>query len=159
MLLSQDKSTLTLRWRSPWAAGTLLFAVYVGTALGTTWFVQSVDPSIRVMSVAVPWFAVGIGVAGVLLGGTRLWPAIFLGSWTVWGGVLHHSVITVTVDAFAEAGSIVLIVRLLSLWGFGRDFDRLSEALTLEQIDAGDELLGLGKRTVCHKRLTAARAH
>jgi len=131
MLLSQDKSTLTLRWRSPWAAGTLLFAVYVGTALGTTWFVQSVDPSIRVMSVAVPWFAVGIGVAGVLLGGTRLWPAIFLGSWTVWGGVLHHSVITVTVDAFAEAGSIVLIVRLLSLWGFGRDFDRLGDPIVL----------------------------
>jgi PAS domain S-box-containing protein len=131
-MLSNTRSWPRLQHRrSPWAAGALLFLVYVGTAVGTTWFVQYVDPSLRVMSVAAPWLAVGIGVAGLLLGGTRLWPALFLGSWTVWGGVVHHSAISVTVDAVAEAGSIVLIVRLLAAWGFSRSFDRFRDPIIL----------------------------
>ncbi|MGA2706997.1 MAG: PAS domain S-box protein [Steroidobacteraceae bacterium] len=119
-------------YRHPaWAAGSLLFLVYVTTAIGTTLFVQYVDPSLRVMSVAVPWLAVGVGVAGILLGGPRLWPALFIGSWVVWGIFLGHSVVSVTVDAVAEAGSIVLIVRLLSIWGFARDFDRFRDPIIL----------------------------
>ncbi len=118
-------------WRSPWAAGALLYLIYVATAICSTRFVEYADPDLRVMSVAVPWLAVGVGVAGVLLGGARLWPALFLGSWTVWGIFVGHSVITVTVDALAEAGSIVLIVRLLSAWGFHRTFDRLRDPIVL----------------------------
>jgi PAS domain S-box-containing protein len=131
MLSNTDNWQRSWRWRSPWVAGSLLFLVYVTTAIGTTLFVQYVDPSLRVMSVAVPWLAVGIGVAGILLGGTRLWPALFIGSWAVWGVYLGHSVISVTIDAFAEAGSIVLIVRLLSIWGFARDFDRFRDPIIL----------------------------
>jgi PAS domain S-box-containing protein len=106
--------------------------VYVATAAATTLFVQHrVDPELRVMLVAVPWLAVGVGVAGVLLGGARLWPALFIGSWVVWGVIVGDSVITVTVDAVAEAGSIVLIARLLSVWGFHRSFDRFRDPLVL----------------------------
>jgi PAS domain S-box-containing protein len=119
-----------VRWRG--AGGVLLFLAYVATAGGTVLFVRfAVDPSLLVYSVAVPWLPVGVGVAGVLLGGARLWPALFIGSCAVWGGLVGHSAFTVTVDAAAEAASVVLIVHLLSLWGFHRSFDRLRDPLVL----------------------------
>jgi PAS domain S-box-containing protein len=119
-------------WNSPWAASFLLCLAYVAVSIGTVLFVQRwVDPSLRIMSVAAPWLAVGVGVAGVLLGGARLWPVLFIGSWLVWGVFVGDSPITVTVDAVAEAGSIVLIVRLLRIWGFHRAFDRFRDPLIL----------------------------
>jgi PAS domain S-box-containing protein len=120
------------RWNSPWSAGFLLLLVYVAVSIGTVLFVQRwVDPSLRIMSVAAPWLAVGVGVAGVLLGGARLWPVLFIGSWLVWGVFVRDSPITVTIDAVAEAGSIVIIVHLLRIWGFHRAFDRLRDPLVL----------------------------
>jgi PAS domain S-box-containing protein len=119
-------------WNSPWAAGLLLFLVYVAVSIGTLLFVQHwVDASLPVTSIAAPWLAVGVGVAGVMLGGARLWPALFIGSWLVWGVFVRDSPITVTVDAVAEAGSIVLIVHLLRIWGFHRGFDRFRDPLIL----------------------------
>jgi PAS domain S-box-containing protein len=120
-------------WRgnSPWAAGLLLFVAYVASAVGAVVFVQHVADSARVMSVATPWLAVGVGVAGVLLGGARLWPALFIGSWLVWGVVVGDAAISVTVDAAAEAGSIVLIAHLLRIWGFHLSFDRFRDPLVL----------------------------
>jgi hypothetical protein len=121
-------------WRlnSPWAAGFLLLLAYIAVSIGTVLFVKHwVDPSLRVMAVAAPWLAVGVGVAGVLLGGARLWPALFVGSWFVWGVFVRDAPITVTVDAVAEAGSIVLIVHLLRIWGFHRSFDRFRDPLIL----------------------------
>ena len=120
------------RWTSPWAAGCLLFLAYVATAAGTVLVIKyAVDPSVRIMLVAVPWLAVGVGVVGVLLGGARLWPALFIGSWVVWGLIVGDQLIPVVVDSAAEAGSIVLIVRLLSIWGFNRRFDRFRDPLVL----------------------------
>ncbi|MGO9931456.1 MAG: PAS domain S-box protein [Steroidobacteraceae bacterium] len=120
------------RWNPPWAAGFFLFLVYVtiaaGTLLATT---HPVDPSLRLMLVVVPWLADGVGVAGMLLGGARLWPAFFIGSWVVWGVIVGDQLIPVTVGAAAKAGCIVLIVRLLSLWGFHRSFDRFRDPLIL----------------------------
>ncbi|HME40813.1 MAG TPA: PAS domain S-box protein [Steroidobacteraceae bacterium] len=119
-------------WRSPWVAGLLLFLVYVAVSAGTILFVEHrLGPSFQIMFIAVPWLAVGVGVTGVLLGGARLWPALFAGSWVVWGVIVHDAPISVTVDAVAEAGSIVLIARLLSIWGFHRSFDRLRDPLIL----------------------------
>ncbi len=68
------------------------------------------DPSLRIMLVVVPWLAVGVGVAGLLLGGEQLWPALFIGSWAVWGVIVGDQLVSVTVGAAAEVGSIVLIV-------------------------------------------------
>jgi len=121
-----------LRWNSPWAAGFLLFLVYVATAAGTVLCVEhGGDSSLLSMSIAAPWLAVGVGVAGMLLSGPRLWPALFIGSWVVWGVIVRDPPISVTVDAAAEAGSILLIARLLSVWGLHRGFDRLRDPLIL----------------------------
>jgi PAS domain S-box-containing protein len=120
------------RWNSPWAAGCLLFLLYVASAVGTLLFVEhGVQASSRMLSIAAPWLAVGVGVIGVLLGGARLWPALFIGSWVVWGVVVRDAPIAVTIDAVAEAGSVVLITRLLSVWGFRRSFDRFRDPLVL----------------------------
>jgi PAS domain S-box-containing protein len=120
------------RWNSPWAAGLLLFLVYVAISAGTALFIQHrLDPVLQSSSLATPWFAVGVGVTGVLLGGARLWPALFIGSCVVWGVILGDASIAVTVDAVAEAGSILLIARLLSIWGFHRSFDRFRDPLVL----------------------------
>jgi hypothetical protein len=97
--LSDVGNTRTIwRWNSPWAAGLLLFLSYVAISAGTALFL---DPSLEESSVTTPWLAVGVGVAGVLLGGARLWPALFIGSWVVWGVILGDAAISVTVIAFA----------------------------------------------------------
>ena len=120
------------QWNSPWAAGLLLFAVYVTTAAGIVLFVEhGVNSSLLSMSIAAPWLAVGVGVAGVLLGGPRLWPAVFAGSWVVWGVIVRDPPAAVTIDAVAEAGSILLTAHLLSVWGFRRSFDRFRDPLIL----------------------------
>jgi len=129
-----DRGISRLQWlrRSPWPAGFLLFTAYVATAAGTLLFVQShSDPSLRALSIAAPWLAAGVGVAGILLGGARLWPALFAGYWVVWGVIAHDPPIAVALDAAAEAGSIVIIVQLLSIWGFRRSFDHFRDPLIL----------------------------
>jgi PAS domain S-box-containing protein len=120
------------QWNSPWAAGLLLFVVYVITAAGIVLFVEhGGNSSLLSMSIAAPWLAVGVGVAGVLLGGPRLWPAVFAGSWVVWGVIVRDPPASVTIDAAAEAGSILLTAQLLSVWGFHRSFDRFRDPLIL----------------------------
>ncbi len=120
------------QWNSPWAAGLLLFSVYVTTAAGIVLFVeQGVNSSLLSMSIAAPWLAVGVGVAGVLLGGPRLWPAVFAGSWVVWGVIVRDPPASVTIDAVAEASTILLTAHLLSVWGFHRSFDRFRDPLIL----------------------------
>ncbi len=120
------------RWNSPWGAGPLLFLVYVATAAGTVLFVEhGAASSLLSFSIAAPWLAVGVGVTGVLLSGPRLWPALFIGSWVVWGVIVRDPPISVTIDAAAETVSILLIARLLAVWGFHHSFDRLRDPLIL----------------------------
>ncbi len=109
-----------------------MFLVYVTTAAGIVLFVErGGTSSLLSMSIAAPWLAVGVGVAGVLLGGPRLWPAIFAGSWVVWGVIVRDPPASVTIDAVAETGSILLTAHLLSVWGFHRSFDRFRDPLIL----------------------------
>lgn len=132
MLSDRGISQLQRLRRSPWPAGLLLFTVYVATAAGTLLFVRvHSDPSLVALSIAAPWLAAGVGVAGILLGGARLWPALFAGYWVVWGVIAHEPPIAVALDAAAEAGSIVITVQLLSLWGFRRSFDHFRDPLIL----------------------------
>jgi PAS domain S-box-containing protein len=122
----------TWRWNSTWAGGLVLFLSYVATASGTVWLVdQAAESSLLAMSIAAPWLAVGIGVIGLMLGGLKLWPAVFAGSWVVWGVIVGDPPLSVTFDAAAEAGSIALIAHLLSVWGFHRSFDRLRDPFIL----------------------------
>jgi PAS domain S-box-containing protein len=121
-----------LPWNRTWSGGTLLFLIYVATGVGTVLFVEhGAHSSLLAMLIAAPWLAVGVGVTGVLLRGPRVWPAVFVGSWVVWGLVAGDPPLSVTIDAVAEAGSIVLIAHLLSVWGFHRSFDRLRDPLIL----------------------------
>ncbi len=120
------------RWSLPWPSGVLLFAVYVVSAAATVKFIEhAAESSPLTMSIAAPWLAAGIGVTGVLLRGPRVWPFLFVGSWVVWGIIVGDPPVSVTLDAVAETGSILLIAHLLSAWGFHRGFDRLRDPLIL----------------------------
>lgn len=76
---------------------------------------------------AIPWLANGIAVTGLLLGGLRLAPAVFVGSLLVWGGLAHDSWLTVTSDAIGETLGAMAAVQLLNRWGLHRAFDRLRD--------------------------------
>lgn len=110
----------------------LLFLIYVATGAGIVLLVEhGADSSLLAMSIAAPWLAIGVGVTGVLLSGPRVWPALFAGSWVVWGIIVHDPPASVTLDAAAETVSTLLIAHLLSVWGFHRSFDRLRDPLIL----------------------------
>ena len=110
----------------------LLLAAYVATGAGALWLVgMHSDPSRRVEYLAAPWLASGIGTAGLLLGGERLWPVLVVGAYAIWGGFMHDSPVVALVDAIGEAASIVLIIRCLSLWQFHRNFRRFRDPLVL----------------------------
>jgi PAS domain S-box-containing protein len=120
------------RWNLPWPSGLVLFVIYVITAAVTVMFIErAAESSPLTMSIAAPWLAAGVGVTGVLLRGPRLWPFLFVGSWIVWGIIVGDPPASVTLDAVAETGSILLIAHLLSVWGFHRAFDRLRDPLIL----------------------------
>jgi len=110
----------------------LALAYYAAAALGY-WFLREIDSlhiahrAIR----AVPWVAGGVGITGMLLGGTRLWPALVIGYVAVWRGLAGEGWATVLIAAVAQAGAAVVTVRLLRRFGFRRSFDRFQDILLL----------------------------
>ena len=110
----------------PWLKGVALFIAYVATAEAGLLVLQHIDT--RSVSwlprLAFPWLPNGVAVVGLLLGGVRLAPAVFLGSVAVWGGLVHDAWITVFADAVGEMLCAVAVVKLLDRWGFRRAFDR-----------------------------------
>jgi PAS domain S-box-containing protein len=80
---------------------------------------------------AIPWLPAGIGVAGLIIGGTRLWPAILVAAGILWIGVVRLPLLTGFLDSVAITVSYVVTTRLLSAWGFRRDFDRYQDAVLL----------------------------
>lgn len=82
-------------------------------------------------AIGVPWLAVGVGVAGLLLYGTRAWPGIFIGSYLVWGVIQQDYWASVLIDAIGETISVVLIVRLLRAWGYRETLSRHQDAFIL----------------------------
>ena len=110
----------------PWVQGLFLFLAYVTTAEAGLLVLQHIDaPSVTWLPrLAFPWIPNGVAVVGLLLGGVRLAPAVFLGSVAVWGGLVHDPWITVLADAVGEMLCAVTVVRLLGRWGFRRAFDR-----------------------------------
>jgi signal transduction histidine kinase len=113
-------------------ANLALLAAYVAAAGGMLLYSErAVDPGIWANLVPWPWVAEGIVVGAMLLAGVRLWPAVFVGSCIVWGGLRHDPPISVGIDAIGEALSLVLVVLLLRGWRFRRHFDRLRDGFVL----------------------------
>ncbi len=113
----------------PWLQGLILFIAYVATAEAGLLVLQHIDASsvTWMPRLAFPWIPNGVAVVGLLLGGVRLAPAVFLGSVAVWGGIVHDEWITVLADAVGEMLCAIAVVRLLERWGFRRAFDRASD--------------------------------
>ena len=120
----------------------LLLAYVVAGAVGLN-FLQYVDARHVALlpSAAIPWIASGVAVAGLLLGGERLAPAVFLGSIAVWRGLAHDPWITTVADALGETLSAVVVVRLLARWGFRRSFDRFRDLAVLVGVAALGRLI------------------
>ncbi len=119
---------------SDWLHGLLLVLAYVAVGAVGLRFMQYIDArhvSFEPPSLALPWLANGVAVAGLLLGGRRLAPAVLIGSVALWGGLAHDPWITVLIDGVGEMLCAILIVRLLARWGFHRDFDRLRDLVLL----------------------------
>ena len=119
---------------SGWLHGLLLVLAYVAVGAAGLRFMQYIDTrhvSFEPPSLALPWLANGVAVAGLLLGGQRLAPAVLVGSVALWRGLAHDPWITVLTDGIGEMLCAMLIVRLLARWGFHRDFDRLRDLVLL----------------------------
>jgi PAS domain S-box-containing protein len=119
---------------APWLAQVLLLAIAYSTAaiLGL-WFVREVA-ALNVSlpgTPAIPWIAGGVAVAGLLMGGARLWPALFVGYVVIWQGVSHQGWLGVLLGAIAQSAAAVLTVQLLHRFGFRRAFDRVRDFLLL----------------------------
>jgi len=116
-----------------WINGLLLLCTYVATGAATLRLLQHIDSQhVTVVPwVALPWVANGVAVVGLLLGGARLAPAVFLGSVALWGGLAHDPWITVLSDAVGETLGTLLTVHLLWHWGYRRAFDRFTDLAAL----------------------------
>ena len=82
-------------------------------------------------TLGVPWLAVGIGVAGVLLFGLRATPGVLLGSYLTWGVMQGDPWMPVLIDASGEVASIAIVVWLLRSWGYRPSLERYQDALIL----------------------------
>jgi PAS domain S-box-containing protein len=110
----------------------LALAYYAAAALGY-WFLREID-SLNIAHRAVramPWFAGGVAIAGMLVGGTRLWPALAVGYVAVWRGLAGEGWATVLIAVVAQAVAAVVTVRLLRRFGFRRSFDRFQDIVLL----------------------------
>lgn len=142
-----------------WGHGLLLLLAYVAAGaiglrflhLAGTQHVSFVPP------LALPWVANGIAVVGLLLGGQRLAPAVFLGSIAVWGGFAHDPWIAVFVDGAGETLCAVLAVRLLNHWGFRRSFDGFRDlALLVAAAAAGRTVASVADILALHLTIALA---
>ena len=118
--------------------GTLLACVLLALAYGSisavgSFLLRGVDSHLWSLApyLGVPWLPAGIGVAGLLIGGTRLWPAIFLASSFVWVGLVRLPWFVGLVDCAGITIGYIVTVRLMGRWGFGRRFYRYEDPLLL----------------------------
>ena len=112
----------------------LLLAVGCFAGLAVTVLLAGIiDPRLEVSSsrLAVPSLLVGLSVSGLILGGVRLWPGIYLGT-LVGSALLLHLPWLYGIYYGADATlAAVIILELLSRWRFSRAFDRWQDPLLL----------------------------
>lgn len=116
-----------------WLHALLLILAYVTAGVCGLWFLRYVHATHVSFAppLALPWVASGIAVAGLLLGGRRFAPAVFVASVVLWGGVARDPWIAALVEAAGEVLGAMLVVNLLERWGFHRGFDRFRDLVLL----------------------------
>jgi PAS domain S-box-containing protein len=107
-------------------------ACFAGLSV-TTVLAGVIDPRVDMYGsrLAVPSLFLGVSVAGLMLGSTRLWPGIGLAA-LAGSLVLLHEPVPYAIYYAAENVCVVLIVvALLTRWRFSRGFDRWQDPLLL----------------------------
>jgi PAS domain S-box-containing protein len=131
------------RWSRGALAYALLGAAYGASGAAGAMLLRGVDNRLWSIAphLAVPWLPTGIGVAGLIVGGTRLWPAIFVASVVIWVAIVRLPWFAGLADAAAITAAYVVTVRLMTRWGFGRRFDRYQDPLLLVAAAAAGMLI------------------
>ncbi|HEV2286891.1 MAG TPA: PAS domain S-box protein [Steroidobacteraceae bacterium] len=80
---------------------------------------------------AVPSLLAGAAVCGLLLGGTRQWPAVLLGLTLMRYGLVGEPLPTAFVLACTSAAGCYAIVAVLRRWSFAPSLDRWQDPLVL----------------------------
>ena len=110
----------------------LALACFVGLSV-TVLLATIVDPRLNIYSarLAVPSLLVGLSVAGLFLGGRRLWPGVAVGTWVGAVTLLHEPGLYGLYYGAAAALAALIIIELLSRWRFSRAFDHWQDPLLL----------------------------
>ncbi len=120
-------------WLRTLLAGVLLALSYGGVGAIGSLLLRGADSHLWSIApyLGVPWLPAGIAVAGLLIGGIRLWPAILVASACVWVGFVRLPWFAGLVDCAGITMGYVVTVTLMGRWGFGRRFDRYQDPLLL----------------------------
>ena len=99
----------------------------------TVFLAGIIDPRLDVTSsrLAVPSLLVGMSVAGLILGGVRLWPGIYLGTLVGTAVLLDQPWLYGIYYGADTTFAALIILGLLSHWRFSRAFDQWQDPLLL----------------------------
>ena len=130
---SPNSDTTSRNWLGTLLACLLLALAYGGISAVGSFLLRGVDSHLWSLApyLGVPWLPAGLGVAGLLIGGVRLWPAIFVASACIWVGLVRLPWFVGLVDCAGITIGYVVTVRLMDRWGFGRRFYRYEDPLLL----------------------------
>ena len=133
MEASPNADTTSRGWLGTLLACLLLALTYGSLSAVGSFLLRGVDSHLWSIApyLGVPWLPAGIGVAGLLIGGVRLWPAIFVTSACIWVGLVRLPWFAGLVDCAGITLGYVTTVRLMDRWGFGRRFYRYEDPLLL----------------------------
>ena len=139
-----DNATTTGRGR--WLAlTTLLGAVYYASGYVGLELVRFVNPrySWAEPVLDVPWIASGVAVAGMLLGGRRLWPGVFVASLLLWHYIGDSPWLPAATDAVGEVLASLVVIWTMHRFGFRRSCDRLRDLALLALAAAASQVVSL----------------
>jgi PAS domain S-box-containing protein len=110
----------------------LAAACFAGLAV-TVDLAKIIDPRLDVNGsrLAVPSLLVGLGAAGLILRGGRLWPGIALGTLVGAALLIHQPWLYAVYYGADTTLAALIILELLSRWRFSRAFDRWQDPLLL----------------------------
>ncbi len=110
----------------------LAVACFAGLSV-TTILARVIDPRVDMYGsrLAVPSLFIGVSVAGLMLGGRRLWPAIFMAALAGSLALLHEPLLYAIYYGAENVLVVLIIVALLTRWRFSRGFDRWQDPLLL----------------------------
>ena len=115
------------------ASAAVALAYAIAGAIGVTLLHGILAPALATLAptLGVPWLAVGVAVAGLMLLGKRAAPGVLIGSYVTWGVFQDDPALPVLMDALGETASVLLIVWLLRIWDYRPSLTRYQDALIL----------------------------